>query len=30
MQPQQFVPNRWVNVGSVINLKRESARQHFH
>ena len=24
MQPQQFVPNRWVDVGSVINLKRES------
>ena len=25
MQPQQFVPNRWVDIGSVIHLKRESA-----
>jgi LmbE family N-acetylglucosaminyl deacetylase len=24
MQPQQFVPNRWVDVGSVMNLKRGS------
>jgi LmbE family N-acetylglucosaminyl deacetylase len=24
MQPQQFVPNRWVDIGSVMDLKRES------
>ena len=24
MQPQQFVPNRWVDVGAVMNLKRDS------
>jgi len=25
MQPQQFVPNRWVDIGSVMDLKRDSA-----
>src|SRR5439155_2671949 len=24
MQPQQFVPNRWVDIGSVMELKRDS------